>query len=580
MTPMNDKHDSLPATGSACFVSNGKARAYHRPRRVISAHTLEDVQAALREVDAALDEGFHAAGMVTYEAAPAFDPAFVVHPKTVLPLLWFGIYDAAEERMPVAAHPSPTLLDWISEIDSGEYDGAIETIHGHIAAGDTYQVNYTFPLRTPFTQEPYPFFQQLSTAQASGFHAYVDLGRFQVLSVSPELFFQLNGDRLITRPMKGTRPRGRWREEDEALARDLAASEKEQAENLMIVDLLRNDMGRVSETGSVTLEKLFNVERYPTIWQMTSTIASKTDATLFELFAALFPCGSVTGAPKVETMKIIHELEPLPRGIYCGAVGWITPERKAAFNVAIRTVLVDQEKKEARYHVGSGITWDAQADAEFEECRQKASVLSWRPPAFQLLESLLFEGEYFLLEEHLQRLTDSAHYFGYSLNEEEARNTLAMHGESLQGKHKVWLLADKQGALHVESAPAPETTTIRLGLSKIPAHRDDIFLYHKTTHRDFYAQAKATRPDCDDVLLYNKVGELTESTTANLIVEMDGEILTPSRECGLLAGTHRNHLLAQGQLQERSIQVDDLRRVQSIHLINSVRKNIPIEWVE
>jgi len=344
----------------------------------------------------------------------------------------------------------------------------------------------------------------------------------------------------------------------------------------MIVDLLRNDMGRVSETRSVRVPRLFELERYETVWQMTSTITSKTEASVPEIFAALFPSGSVTGAPKVRTMQIIRDLEPFPRGVYCGAIGWWAPGRRAEFNVAIRTAVVDTHQGTARYNVGGGITWDSTAGAEYEECRVKAAILTRNRPDFELLETLLYDNGYFLLERHLKRLKESGEYFGFDLDIDSVRAELTRAASAFGPiPERVRLLANREGRLRIEHTPLAPLGSVCLGLAVKPVDERDVFLYHKTTHRSIYEDAKASRPDCSDVLLWNDRGEITETSIANIALLIDGEWLTPPLSSGLLAGVMRAELLETGRLGEAILLKADLARATSVAIFNSVRK-----WVE
>jgi para-aminobenzoate synthetase/4-amino-4-deoxychorismate lyase len=569
----------LTQPGYALFPQDGHDLVFRAPREILAAYRVEDVMPVLRRVDQAVAEGRYAAGFVAFEAAPAFDRAFAAHAPGTLPLAWFGLYDAPEERAP-AAGGAWQAGPWGSLIDRDKYQDALRQIREHIAAGDTYQVNYTFPMRTVFSGDPLGFFRALCAAQGGGFPGYIDTGRYQILSASPELFFRRIGGELTMRPMKGTRRRGRWFEEDAARAEDLRRSEKDRAENLMIVDLLRNDMGRVSDTGSVTVQSLFDVERYETVWQTTSTVKSRTLAPLSELMAALFPCGSVTGAPKIETMKIIRALEPHPRGVYCGAVGWCGPRGEAVFNVAIRTALVDAERGEVVYSVGSGVTWDSSPEGEYQECLDKAAILACPRAPFELLESLLYEnGEYFLLEEHLRRLERSAAHFGFTADLARLRQTLGEAAQSYgPGPQKVRLLLGRDGACRIEHGPIAPGQRVRLGFAADPVDTEDEFLYHKTTRRTVYERARASRPDCEDVLLWNARGEITESAVANVVLEIEGERLTPPVESGLLPGTFRAHLLSTGAIRESRLFKEDVRRAAKVFLINSVRKWIETEF--
>lgn len=564
------------AIGDTLFLSAKQTLRFRDPVEVVTVSDINEVVAALDRVESAVINGLFAAGFVSYEAAPAFDPALSAHPPTDLPLVWFAFYrECGGGPIERPGSADFEIGPWKPLVSSEEYSIAIAHIHDWIASGDTYQVNYTFPMRATFDGDPSAWFHQLCQAQQSSYCAYLDTGRFHILSVSPELFFRLDDDRIEMRPMKGTRRRGLYLQADELAAQDLLASEKERAENLMIVDLIRNDLGRISAAGQVSVPDLFRVERYETVWQMTSSVVARTQASMGQIFGALFPSGSVTGAPKVRTMQIIRELEPFPRGVYCGSVGWLKPGREAEFNVAIRTVVVDTSIHAAEYHVGGGITWDSTEDAEFDECMAKAAILTYRRPMFELLESLRFEGEYFLLEEHMNRLRASADYFGFRFEYAKVLAQLMTKAQELAKPNAAWkvrLLLAHDGSTRIEASPAPAAAPVRVGFAREPISQDDVFLYHKTTARGLYDQARASRPDCDDVILWNTRGEITETTTANIVADIDGELVTPPVSCGLLAGTLRARLLAKGEINERILTKTDLQHARSIHLINSVRQ--------
>jgi len=568
----------------------GQWLTFQQPTEIISAYQLDDVLPALRRVEqATTQQNLYAAGFLAYEAASVFDTALRTHPpKADLPLLWFGLYDKPDksERLPRPSKEVYAFGEWRASVSKPDFLAAIEQIKDHIARGDTYQVNYTFRLRSPFRGSAWSLFCSLERAQQVHFAAYVELDSHIICSASPELFFQLDGEQLSSRPMKGTAPRGHNWAADEANVAWLRQSRKNRAENVMIVDMIRNDMGRVSTVGSVNVPSLFDIERYPTVLQMTSTVESKTQASLVEIMRALFPCASITGAPKVRTMQIITDLETEPRGVYTGAIGFITPGQRVQFNVAIRTVVVDKTSGWAEYGVGSGIVWDSVGEDEYEECRVKTSVLTAPPPDFFLLESLLWDPTtgFFLLDRHLQRLQEAARYFVISLDIARAERELRNLAETLPPQsHKVRLLASRKGDISVEAAPIATGATkrpLRVGLATAPVQTSDPFLYHKTTHRAVYERALAGCPDCDDVLLWNEAGEVTESTRANVVVKMGGEWFTPPVECGLLAGTYRAELLAQGVIRERVIRVEELTEAESIHLINSVRGWMAVDWVD
>ncbi len=573
---------SADGHGDVRFVSRAGQLRFSAPLEILEARSISEVPSLLRHAAGKVAQGNCAAGFLTYEAAPAFDSALRTHPPGDLPLAWFGIYDAPEvlpQLHPMVDGAGP--VDWRPLIDEAEYRRGIARIRELIAAGDTYQLNYTFPMQAPFDGGVWEWFTRLSAAQRGDHGAYIHAGRFQVLSASPELFFRLDGDRIVTRPMKGTHARGLWPDQDKRFAEALANSEKDRAENLMIVDLLRNDLGRIAHTGTVVTGPLFQVERYETLLQLTSTVSARTDADVPEIIAALFPSGSVTGAPKVRTMEIIRDLEPHPRGIYCGTIGWWGPDRRAEFNVAIRTVTVDTASRTATYNVGGGITWDSTPEGEFEECGLKAAVLTRRLPDFNLIESLRWDGDYFLLDAHLERLRGSADYFGFPYDEQAIRRALdATVAGTPPRPAKVRLRLARSGAIECTAAPLVSRGRLSVGIATRPIDPSAVLLYHKTTHRAVYDEALAQCPGCDDVVLWNVRGEVTESTIANVVVERTGRFITPPLECGLLPGVFRATLIASGQLEEDIITLDELRRAPRVHLINSVRGWIDVTIVD
>ena len=475
---------------------------------VLSANRLEQVLPLLESVAAAAASGAWAVVLLSYEAAPIFDKALKAHPRDDFPLAWAHIFD--QPCSPPAENPwrDYEATPWRPLIERSQYESSVERIRHLIARGHTYQVNYTFPMVCDFSGDSLSWYRRLCLGQSAAYSAYLDLGRYKVLSFSPELFFKRQGDRLTAVPMKGTARRGRWLEEDEEFANRLQQSEKDRAENVMIVDLLRNDLGKVSTPGTVKVAKLFELERYETLWQMTSTIEStvRPGIGLAELMAALFPCGSITGAPKVRTMEIIHELEPFPRRIFTGAIGLVRPGGDCCFNVAIRTVLLDSNTGQATFGVGGGITIDSTPQGEYEECLVKCAFLTADVSSFQLLESILFErGEFFLLERHLARLRSSAKYFGFQFDAQAVSAALLKAAElNADNGWKLRLLLSKDGACEIEplrlsGMNAPK----RVAFATAPIDSRDRFLFHKTTNRARYDQALAGRPDCDDVLLWN-----------------------------------------------------------------------------
>lgn len=561
----------------------GRSLRFAGPIGEVRAERLDDVRPALARVAAAADEGKHAVGFVSYEAAAAFDPALATRaPVPGLPLLRFGLFTEREEEPAGpgggedAEEGDWELGEWLPSLDEPAFRERVERVREWIAAGDSYQANLTFRLRASFRGDDLALYRHLCRAQRANFCAYLSVGRFSILSASPELFFRWSGDELEMRPMKGTRRRGRWPAEDLELAAELFASPKERAENLMIVDLLRNDAGRVARFGTVEVPRLFEVERYPTVWQLTSTVRARTrpGTGLLEIFGALFPCGSITGAPKVRTTQILAELEESPRGVYTGAIGYVSPG-ESVFSVAIRSVVVDRDAGVAELGVGSGITIDSDPAAEYAECLAKAAFVRAERREFDLLETIRWESGagFRLLEEHLARMIASAEYFGFPADDAELRGALR---HAVAGREGVWrlrLLLGPVGAVRTELHPlAPNPPApLRVRVADEPVSSRDPLLFHKTTLREPYDRRLASAPACDEVILRNERGEVTEATTANLVVVLDGERWTPPLDCGLLPGIERGELLRRGEVGERVLRPEDLRRAEAIYLVNSVR---------
>jgi len=562
---------------------------FENPVTICQAFHIDEVIPALLAVEQHVEQGCYAAGWLAYEAAPAFDSALVVHPGDPFPLLWFGIYKEVVKRPAIEKsgtdvhHSSP----WKASITPDEYAAAIRAVRAYIAQGDTYQVNFSYRLRSVCKGRAWDAFRYLLNPKDARYGAYLNTDAYEIYSASPEVFFRLNGSCLSSHPMKGTAARGMTWEQDMKQAEWLQQSEKNRAENVMIVDMMRNDMGRIAEPGSVKVDSLFDIEKYTTLWQMTSMVSCETTCSVVEILKALFPAASITGAPKCRTMQIIKELERAPRKIYTGSIGYMAPDRQALFNVCIRTLLLDKKASTLEYGVGGGIVWDSEQVSEQEECHTKAKILLASHPVFSLLETLLWEPEtgYFLQEYHLERLMKSADYFSMmgSLSE------VCCHLNDLEKTfHKgcpqrVRLLVDQDGKISTEvfSLTVPDDPRpLRVVLVDKPVYSKDPFLYHKTTHRKVYNSRREQFPDYDDVILWNEKEEITESSVANVIIESQGQRYTPPVQCGLLAGTLRTHMLEKGEMTERIINKADLLKASSIALINSVRKMQPVVQID
>jgi para-aminobenzoate synthetase/4-amino-4-deoxychorismate lyase len=562
------------------FADTGAGRlrgAFGPPRQVLVAHAPGEVRAVLDAVQALSLQGFWCVGYVRYEAAPAFDASLAVHPARLEegPLAWFGVYDALLPWPEPAAVAADVRVDWQDGLSQSTFDDKLARIHHAIAEGEVYQVNYTAPVRGQLQGQAQDLFMALLRAQPGGFAAYIDAGDEQVLSVSPELFFDWRGGRMLTRPMKGTAPRGATPEEDQALAEQLAASAKERAENVMIVDLIRNDLSRVAEPFSVKVPRLFQLQPLPSVWQMTSDVEARTRAgtTLSDVFAALFPCGSVTGAPKVSAMRIIHALEPEPRGVYCGAVGVVQPGGAATFNVPIRTVTL--RGADARCGIGSGITAGSTAVDEWHEWRHKRGFLDRASQPFELLETLaMVDGALREPSAHLGRMARAAAHFGYPWCPAQVEARLAaLAQDHPSGAWRVRLLLYANGQARAEAftmPPAPERVRLQLASTAFEA-ADSEFVRFKTTRRAHYEAVAPARTDIFDTLLWNRHGELTECTRGNIAVRLAGQWLTPALRCGLLDGVGRAHWLRAGRIAEATLRRDDLARAEGLAFINSLR---------
>ncbi|MFT3812068.1 MAG: chorismate-binding protein [Acidovorax sp.] len=566
-------------------------RRFGPARAVLAAHRLQEVRPVLDAAEAAARAGAWVLGYLRYEAAPAFDTAFVAHAPDG-PLAWFAVHDEMEAPVPEPVD-APWHLTPAAGLERAAFDAALGRIQQAIGAGAVYQVNLTAPWHGRLEGSADALFAALRRAQPGGYAAHLDCGGgARVLSVSPELFFDWRAGpdgagRILTRPMKGTATRGVTPGADARQAEALRASAKERAENVMIVDLLRNDLSRIAAPHSVRVPRLFHTEALPTVWQMTSDVEARTrpGTRLADVFGALFPCGSVTGAPKVQAMRLIRELENGPRGVYCGAVGLVRPDGAggiaATFNVPIRTLELNGDA--VRCGIGSGIVWGASAQAEWEEWAAKRAFVVRASAPFDLLETLaLVDGVFRHRAKHLARLAGAAAHFGVPWQAAEVEACLdALAGAHPQGAWRVRLLLGARGLPRAEAfALLPTQEPVRLRLADRPfpeAHSE--FTRHKTTRRAHYA-AFAPQEGAFDTVLYNEAGEITESTFGNLALHIDGEWLTPPLECGLLPGVGRAVALREGRVREGVVRVADLPRVREWAFINSLRGWLAAELLD
>jgi para-aminobenzoate synthetase/4-amino-4-deoxychorismate lyase len=579
---------------------NYRTRLFIDPVAVFKAYDPGDLPDLFSRIERFTGAGYYAAGYFHYECGLHFEPV-VPFTATCQPIAWIGIY----QEPALYSHRTGDFanLDWEAagqdntvsgpekfqleltgfDLTEADYSKKIVRIKDYIAAGDAYQINFTGKYRFGFEGSTLALYKELKRKQPVSYSAFINDGERDILCFSPELFFKTRAGEITARPMKGTAPRGRTPAEDAEISLWLRQDEKSRAENLMIVDLIRNDLGRLAEIGSVKAPELFTVESYRTLLQMTSTVTGrlKPDTGYYEIFKALFPCGSVTGAPKVRTMRLIAELEAGPRGIYTGAIGYFGPAKESVFNVAIRTLVI--EGRQGEMGTGSGIVFDSDPASEYAECALKTRFLTEPAVSFRILESVLWEKGYRFLDRHLKRLKDSADYFEYPLDLDFLSKRLQENGSLLRSgkRYKVRLELDSRGTVTIENRELAELAAIsaadaplRVMISTVRTDSTDRFLYHKTTHRRLYdaEYQKATALGYADVLFVNENGQLTEGAISNVFIVKDGCWYTPPMECGLLRGVYRSYLLDQNpQIKEAILKIKDLETADAIYICNSIR---------
>ncbi|MGO8717877.1 MAG: aminodeoxychorismate synthase component I [Acidobacteriaceae bacterium] len=575
--------------------SNRHSYFFLNPATTIVANELDEIPRLFSQIETALANGFHVAGYLSYECGYHFERfAGAESISRDLPLAWFGIYksplifDHVQGRFQgtnvpqlsldsLERRPDPVPIHFAIGIAQEEYRAKILKIKEYIASGDTYQVNFTDEVSFP---APFPasvVYETLSRQQSVAYGAMANVVGRHILSFSPELFFRIDNGKIVTRPMKGTMPRGMDAAGDAQAALRLHNDEKNRSEHVMIVDLLRNDLGRICTVGSVQVEDIFSVEKYETLLQMTSTISGvlRPGISYYDIFRSMFPSGSVTGAPKIRTMQIIRELERMPRGVYTGAIGFISPRGSSVFNVAIRTVVMRDGS--ARMGVGGGIVADSDPLEEHRECLLKAAFLTHARHDFQLIETMLWENDFRFLSMHLERLESSATYFNFVFDRRAILARLRELANSFHSnkEYRVRLLLNSSGDVAVEGSEllaAPSTGRVRVSPEQTSS--TDVFFRHKTTRRQLYDRqyAEARANGFDEVLFVNERGEVTEGAISNLFIEHSGKLLTPPLHCGVLPGIFRRHLLETcPTAEERIVTLADLEAADAVFLCNSVR---------
>ena len=573
---------------------NKESFLFENFHKIITFNSDDDINLFFKRAETYLNKGYWLCGYFSYEFGYFLEPALdKLKTKPKAPLAWVGVCKSPK----VITHKKRynDLLRELKEkdityqiknikpnINRKEYSDRIKKIKTYLEEGLTYQVNYTFKLKFDFLGNALGLYLDLRESQPTGYSAFVNTGKRQILSLSPELFFRKTENKIITRPMKGTVRRGLTLEEDNCAKQFMQGNEKNRAENLMIVDLLRNDLGRISK--EVQVLKLFDIEEYRTLHQMTSTITAelKEKLKLKDMFLALFPCGSVTGAPKIKTMKIIKDLESESRDVYTGSIGYISPDKKAVFNVAIRTVVLEENKGELG--IGGGIVYDSQVKSEYEEAILKANFFTKLNSGLSLIETILYNKltGYKYLSLHLKRLKDSCKYFSIMLNVEKLLialkqiNILAMKEDLI-----VRVLVDKDGKFNIEKKvliKEPLTVKVKFSLKRV--NPENPLLYHKTNQRELYdkERIKALKEGFFEVLFLNKKSEVTEGSITNVFILKNKKLYTPALKCGLLPGVLRAHLLEQGEVEEKVIWLEDVLRADKVYVGNSVRGMVEVKF--
>ena len=546
-------------------------KLFRNPIEIIEVFDTAELKSATEKLDK-YQEKYYLLGYIRYEAKEAFLGKRITSKK---PLLYFEVYKNYEKIGTKTKDLTEAKIFIKDVITKEEYTKNINKIKELIENGITYEVNYTYPSKVYTNVNDTDLFNFLRSKQNTEFCSFIKNKYETVLSFSPELFFKIKGNKIVTKPMKGTVKRGKTFFEDRTNRLFLKNDEKNRSENLMIVDLLRNDTARFAKPKTVKVEKLFQIEKYKTVYQMVSEISAKLNdnTTLWQILNGLFPCGSITGAPKISTMKVIDEIENYEREIYCGAIGYLSPQ-ECIFSVPIRILQKSAENTYYKYAAGGAIVWDSNAEEEFEETLVKRNFLE-TDTKFSLIETMKAEnGKIFLFEEHLERLKNSCEFFNFVFPKELENFIPKQNGI-------VRLLVQKDGTYSIEYKPIKDITTNEIKIAEEKMFSENIFLQHKTTIREHYKKTseQITKGMFFDEIYFNEKGELTEGSRSNVIIKQNGILYTPPVSCGLLNGTYRKHLLKQGKIVEKTLYLNDVLNAEEIYCVNSIRGMVKTELI-
>lgn len=554
---------------------------FRQPIKIITTKCPKEVHSCLIEIERYICEGYYVAGFFSYEAINSLYPSLTKQVKD-FPLLWFGVFKKPFKKQQNLPSGTFTISPWKANLSKDEYKNVFNKLQTKINKEQIQQINYTIQMKSKFIGNPYSYYKQLRKAQEANYSAYLSIGKYSILSISPELFFHIKNQKITTKPMKGTASRGLSYLEDQRNAHWLKNSKKNRKENKLSVNRMKEELSKISQPGTIKVPKKYEIEQYPTVFQMTSTVTAnlKKDVTVKQLFKTLFPATSITGIPKKQAIHLIDCYEKESRKIYCGAIGYFTPRKEAIFNVPIRTVLINRETKEASYGVGGAIMADSTVEEEYHEILTKSKVLSQKPKSFRLLETIgLINGHFIILKNHINRMKQSAQYFNFPIHIKSIKTKLMKISKKYSnGKYIVRILLDKLGEISIEVSPLTMSKERpKVTLAKKAIFSKNPFLYHKTTERSIYE--KHHQSGVFDVLLWNENKEITEFTRGNVVFEKDGQFITPPVTCGLLPGTFREFLLKQNKLKERIVLKEDVHNYQKIYFINSVRGWIEVELI-
>ena len=583
-----EKPNSVLLETARFDAANTHSYVFLQPTRVLIASQLDELPGVFAEIEIALQRGFYVAGFLAYECGYHFEPIDQAAPPSEAPLAWLGVYEhprifdhsrpagRQHSSREVRTHALTNRFPGALGIPEDQYFANILKIKEYIAAGDTYQVNFTDSVSMHTTSSPADLFATLATRQPVSYSALINMGASSILSFSPELFFRIQGGKIEMRPMKGTMARAASEDEDREVPRRLQNDAKNRSEHVMIVDLLRSDLGRICAPGTVLTDDLFTAEKYPTLYQMTSAVKGTLLPNLnyYDIFRGLFPSGSITGAPKIRTMQIIRELERKARGAYCGAIGFIAPHGLSVFSVAIRTLTMKDGV--ATMGVGGGIVAESEPRAEYNESLLKAAFLAEPDRSFKLIETLLWDGGFHFLSQHLDRLQSSSTHFEFVFERAVIAAQLQELSTSLRPglRYKIRLLLAVDGQATIQSTECAQ----RHGCPRYSGSRTHLirryFLQHKTTRREMYDRShhRARLAGFDDTLFVNERDEITEGATNNIFIEKAGRWFTPPLSSGVLPGIYRRHLLeSHAGATERVLTLEDLRQADQLYICNAVR---------